>query len=320
MKQSGITRRTLQVIAQHSNLSAEELKSQFKSNGIYADKKNWTKYIEVALIGIGSAFIVSGIIFFLAYNWHLLDKFLKLGLVQLLVIASVILSFIFKRNSLVRNVSLMAASILVGAMFSVFGQIYQTGADAYDFFLGWTIFMIIWALVSDFPPLWLLAVVLVNITISFYVDQVAPYWPSDTKYLLLFVLNAIILILLQLLSYFSKVLAPNWLIKVISLSIVAYITIGAVVNIFDKQHEYWFVFFLLAFAVYGLAIYRSFKFKSLFYLCMVPLSLIIIMCCWVTENYHDRSGTLFFFLSVFVIASITILAKLLVNLNKAWNE
>jgi len=320
MKQSGVTRRVLQVIAQHSNLSAEELESQFKLHGIYADKKNWAKYIEVALIGIGSAFIVSGIIFFFAYNWHLLNKFLKLNLVQVLVIASVISSFVFKRNPLVRNVSLMAASVLVGAMFSVFGQIYQTGADAYDFFLGWTIFMIIWALVSDFPPLWLLAVVLVNLTISFYVDQVAPYWPSDTKYLLLFVLNTCVLILMQLLPFFSKLVVPSWLIKIISLSVVIYITIGAVINIFNKHHEYWFVFFLLAFTVYALAIYQSFRFRSLFHLCIVPLSLIIIICCWITENFNDKSGTLFFFLSVFVIASVTILAKLLVNLNKAWNE
>ncbi|QIL38369.1 DUF2157 domain-containing protein [Pedobacter sp. HDW13] len=320
MTEPGVTRRTLQIIARNSNLSAEELETQFKEQGIYADKKGWAKYIEIALIGIGAAFVISGIIFFLAYNWHLLQRFLKLGLVQLLVIATVLTSFVFKRNQLVRSVLLMSASVLVGAMFSVFGQVYQTGADAYDFFLGWTVFIIIWALVADFPPLWLLAMALINITISLYVDQIAPYWPSDLKYLLLFVLNSVVLIVIQLLPSALKASVPNWLIKVISLSIATYITIGAALNIFDKDHRYWFVFFLLAFMVYTLAVYHSFKHKSLFHLCIVPLSLLIIICCWITESHHQEYGTLFFFMSVFVVASITLLTKLLVNLNKSWNE
>ena len=320
MKESGITRQVLQIISRNSNLTADELEERFKQEGVYSDKNSWTKFIEIALISTGVAFVVAGIIFFLAFNWHLMDKFVKLGLVQALVTVLVISSFVFRKKPLFQNVLLAGASVLVGGMFSVFGQIYQTGADAYDFFLGWTVFTLIWALVADFPPLWLLVIALVNITVSLYVDQVAPYWSSDVKYLLLFTFNTVVLVILQMLPRFSKQQIPGWLVKVVSLSVVVYITIGAGIDIFDRHNASWPVFFLLAFSVYALAVYQSFKAKSVFNLCIVPLSIIVILCCVVWENLDDKTGMLFFFMSVFVIASITVLAKALVNLNKAWNE
>ena len=51
------------------------------------------------------------------------------------------------------NVSHNGATFLIGTLFAVFGQIYQTGADAYDLFLGWTLFTILWAVAIRFAPL-----------------------------------------------------------------------------------------------------------------------------------------------------------------------
>lgn len=109
---------------------------------------------------------------FFAYNWEDLPKFAKLGIVQTLLVASVLLTIFTRWNVLIKQIILTGATFLVGTLFAVFGQIYQTGADAYDLFLGWTLFTILWAVAIRFTPLWLTFIGLLCTTIWLYVLQI----------------------------------------------------------------------------------------------------------------------------------------------------
>jgi len=320
MKETGITRNVIQIISRHSNWKSKSIKQQLVDRKIYADKSDWAKFIDLTLIGTGAGFSLAGIIFFLAYNWHLMHRFLKLGLIQGLVIAIVIVLLSFKLKPLVKDVLLLSASVLVGAMFSVFGQIYQTGADAYDFFLGWTVFITIWALVSNFPVLWLLFISLINITFILFVSQVGPNWPSSTTYMVLFMVNALVLLGIQWL-FQKKVIdhLPIWFSRSLALSVAIYITIGLMECIFEQGSDAWPIFFALAILNYGFDIYRSFKTRSLFSLCVIPFSIIIIVCALVFEKIDIDYKAKFFLLSILVIVSITFLMRWLIKLNKTWN-
>jgi len=320
MKQTGITRNVIQIISRHSNWRSTAIKQQFIDRKIYADKSDWAKFIDLTLIGIGTGFSLAGIIFFLAYNWHLMHRFLKLGLIQGLVIAIVVVLLSFKLKPLVKDILLLSASVLVGAMFAVFGQIYQTGADAYDFFLGWTVFITIWALVSNFPVLWLLLIALINITFILYVSQVGPNWPYSTTYLVLFMINALVLLGIQWL--FEKNIIgdlPIWFSRTLTLSVAIYITIGLIDCIFERDSDVWAIFLALAAINYGIDSYRSFKTRSLFSLCVIPFSVIIIICALIMERTKDNIEGTLFLLSIFVIVSITFLIRWLINLNRSWN-
>lgn len=320
MKESGITRNVIQIISRHSNWSAPAIKRQLATEKIYADKSAWAKFIDLTLLSLGAAFSLAGVIFFLAYNWHLMHKFLKLGLVQGLVIVVVCLLLMVKLKPLVRDILLLSASILVGAMFSVFGQIYQTGANAYDFFLGWTIFIAIWALVSNFAPLWLVFLALVNLTFVLYVSQVGPNWSSATTIMILFVFNKLVLMVMQFLHQKEIIhQLPKWFTRTLALSVTVYVTIGMMSCILESSSNIWPLFLLLATLNYGFDIYRSYKEKSLFNLCVIPLSVIIIISCAIIEAIDGEIMGTFFLLSIFVIVSITILIRQLIKLNQTWN-
>ena len=71
--------------------------------------------------------------------------------------------------------------------FAVFGQIYQTGADAYDLFLGWTLFTILWAFAIRFTPLWLTFIGLLCTTIWLYAMQIVP----DNQWAVTLLTNAV---------------------------------------------------------------------------------------------------------------------------------
>ena len=287
---------------------------------IYADKATWAKFIDILLMSIGMAFVVAGAIFFFAYNWDELHKFVKLGIVQFLILAGVATVFLVKPNLLVKNIILTGTSMLVGLLFSVFGQIYQTGADAYDFFLGWTVFVLLWAVVSEFPPLWLLLLMLINSTFSLYVSQSGPDWTAVTTYLILAMINLIAIILVKFLALRNYTIpVPGWFEKIVMVMVVSCLTISLVGGIYNKYQMEWFFALIIGVVVYSGGIGYALRHKSIYLLCLIPLSTIIILVALVLEIFKVEDPFVFFSLGFVIVACITFLVRELAKLNKSWH-
>lgn len=318
MESSGITRNILRLISKNSNLSQAALTKALVEEGIYADRRSWSKFLELVALSLGAAFCLAGLIFFLAYNWHLMHKFLKLGLVQalLLVVVAVV---VLRRDlrPLARNLLILSASVLVGAMFSVFGQIYQTGADAYDFFLGWTVFVVIWTIAANFYPLWVLLLTLINVTFLLYISQVGPAWRTATTFFVLFAFNAVVLHGIQLEFIPRAKKTPIWFARLIELSVAFCITVGVADGI-DTGNRILPLFLTFALASYAYSCYKSSKNHQVFSWCVSSFSLIILVCFFITEISDDAAS--FFVQAIFVIVSVTLLIRWLVSLNRKWNE
>lgn len=102
--------------------------------------------ISHLLLTLGCTLILVGILFFIAANWSLIPSWSKLTGMQLLLFLSIATSFYFKEKKHLFNLFLMLSSMLVGLNLAVFGQVYQTGADAYTLFATWTLLITLWAL------------------------------------------------------------------------------------------------------------------------------------------------------------------------------
>ncbi|QSQ13627.1 DUF2157 domain-containing protein [Myxococcus landrumensis] len=121
----------------------------------------WRRFLSTTLLALGAMLVLSGIIYFFAYNWADLHRFAKLGLIAAGIAASA-LAARGRGDKLSGQFCLFAASVLVGAMLAVYGQAYQTGADAFELFVGWAALILPWVAMSRFPALWLLLGVLIN--------------------------------------------------------------------------------------------------------------------------------------------------------------
>lgn len=108
---------------------------------------NWQKYLTLlfALVGIG--LFSSGIVSWIAANWHFFSKFEKIYATQGLLIALILLGVFFywreNRDSqstryFKTDGSFFVASVVIGALFALIGQIYQTGADPWQLFALWS--------------------------------------------------------------------------------------------------------------------------------------------------------------------------------------
>ncbi len=312
---SSIGREDIHIIARHSNLKETEV-AKFLKQYVYKDAEEWKKFLRLFLLALSVSFTLAGIIFFFAYNWSSLHRFAKLGMMQGLIVVTTLIILFSRFSPIVKNVLLTGASVLVGVLFAVFGQVYQTGANAYDFFLGWTLFITIWVLVSGFPPLWLIYITLVNTTFILYTQQVAQGWSEAISITILFLGNAIILIAFMLMAKYRKdIKVPMWFTNTLALATVSFSTIGICMGVFDFEPAY-LMLMISASILYAGGMKYGLDNKRAFYLSIIPFSLIIIISALLIKIFKDDA--VYLLTSVFIVASVTYLIMKLVSLQKKW--
>lgn len=161
----------LRALAAQSLLAPAAFERRLGELGAVPGAQEWRRLVHWFSLALGSGLVVSGIIFFFAANWPELHKFHKLGLLAGLLAATTIGAVLAGLNRLSGRILLTAAAVLVGALLALFGQIYQTGADAWELFFGWSLLILPWALLGRFRPLFLLQTVLALTTLALYRSQ-----------------------------------------------------------------------------------------------------------------------------------------------------
>lgn len=178
----------LRLLAQKKLLGEQDLSRALKLAGYYPDATAWAGFINYTLLLMGVAFALSGVFFFFAYNWADLPRFAKFGVIEAGIIVAAGLAFYQGLARLPGRVALLVAALLVGVLLAVYGQTYQTGADAYQLFLTWAGLITGWTLISAFGPLWFSWLVLLNLSLFLYGQQMGGQ-DETILFELLFLLN-----------------------------------------------------------------------------------------------------------------------------------
>lgn len=303
-----IQREDIESIGRHVQLNEKTLDSALQDQ-VYPDENDWTKFLKLLFLSLGIGFSIIGIIFFFAYNWDELHKFFKIGLAEALVILTTGAVLWPKLNKLTRQILLTGSAVLVGVLFAVFGQIYQTGANAYDFFLTWTIFVSIWVCIANFPPLWLVYTVLLNTTLILYYEQVAD-WPLLILYGVLFLGNGLIYVF----SLLGK--APSYFTYTVGIASLTYATLGMLNGILTSIGKEYFPYLTaLVILIYSVSLWYGIRNRSTFILSAMPFSSIIIIAAFLIDLSDDEWMLLT--VSIFIIISVTLVVRNLIHLSKA---
>lgn len=137
----------------------------------------WFSWTGKMLLFYGCALVLAGVIYFFAYNWAKMGRFFKFGIIEMGIISCVIASYMRGVTQLSGKTLLLAASVLVGVLLAVYGQIYQTGADAFELFTAWAALITCWVIISDFAALWMVWLLILNTGAILYWSQVGE--PTD---------------------------------------------------------------------------------------------------------------------------------------------
>lgn len=286
----------------------------------YASKKEWNQFLSIFLLAVGVGFTVAGIIFFFAYNWDDLPKFAKLGIVEVLLAASVLLAVFTRWNMLVKQILLTGATFLTGTLFAVFGQIYQTGADAYDLFLGWTVFTILWAVAIRFAPLWLTFIGLLCITITLYAVQIVPDHPWKVTLLTNAVtwICAVATIVTERMKIKGTLKRQSyWLAGFLSLATIVYVSYTMIVVICDDRALIP-VSLASAILLFSAGLWFGWQQKNLFYLASIPFAILMLLLTLFIRHSNLEEVNLFFFAGLIVITGTTLLIYSILHLKKQW--
>lgn len=287
---------------------------------MYANKRQWNQFLSIFLLAVGVGFTIAGIIFFFAYNWDDLPKFVKLGIIEVLLVASVLLAVFSRWNNLIKQILLTGATFLVGTLFAVFGQIYQTGADAYDLFLGWTLFTILWAVAIRFAPLWLTFIGLLCTTIWLYTIQIVP----DNQLVISILTNAVawICATATIIAERMKMIGTmkkhnHWFAGFLSFATIVYLSFLMIASI-GNHYSILSIPLISTILLFSAGLWFGWKQKNLFYLGSIPFAVLMILLSLFIYHSNMRNVNLFLFAGLIVITGTTLLIYIILHLKKQW--
>ncbi len=309
------SRQDIEVIARHSNWARGDIHATLQRE-VYAGPTDWLRFSRYFLLGAGAAFLLSGIVFFFAYNWAALHRFVKIGIVLSLLVATGVFGLIAPVRETVRQVALTAVVALIGVLLAVLGQIYQTGANSYDYFVAWTLFAVPWVALVGFAPLWLLFAALLNATFITYSQQIGIDLTYVATSLLLLSLNVVCWTACWL-SWRGRE-SFEWLLQLLALWVAVIATVNVSSGTFDAQPLQLGLTLGLAVLTYGGWVAIAFRQRSIYYLSVVGGSVLITLV-FLLLRLSDALG-IFFLAGILTLAGMTLLANRLNQLNKRWNE
>ena len=114
-------------------------------------------------------FLIAGVTSFAAYNWATMSNVEKLAVPSVLIIAGLV-AYLFLEKEIYKNLAIFFSSFMIGTLFAVYGQVYQTGADVWILFRNWAIFLIIPMVATGYYSVMTLFSIVVAISTSFYLD------------------------------------------------------------------------------------------------------------------------------------------------------
>ncbi|TCP95956.1 putative membrane protein [Cricetibacter osteomyelitidis] len=148
---------------------------------------SWQQYLVLLFSLLGTGLFVSGIVTFIAANWDYLSRFQKIYAAQGLFVLITVVSLFFYWREVRQSVShfksksgLFISAVLIGVLFALIGQIYQTGADPWQLFALWSLLQLPLLLVLPNAANGLLWIVTANTVLSLYLHKELNALSSDT--------------------------------------------------------------------------------------------------------------------------------------------
>lgn len=286
--------------SEQGRIAPGKLRAALEVSGALPSAAQWRRFLDRLLLWMGSVMLACSVIFFFAFNWDEMGRLAKIGLVEALIIGALVLLWKLGMERADGKATLFGAALLVGGLFALIGQTYQTGADTWELFAVWAAAILPWALLGRLAPLWVLWLALLNLTVSLYFLTFGflfgfVFSPERMMWML-FGLNTLALVIWEACAAAGfEFLRERWSVRILATASGVLITQLALLDIFDgRRSSHWGMplWFVWMAAAYG--VYRHWV-KDVYVLAGGVLSLIVIITSFMTKHMPMRdAGSLLF--------------------------
>lgn len=139
---------------------------------VFSRSIHWRHWLEVRAVLFGILFLLAGIIFFFAANWKAMGPWYRFGVLEGAVALTALVAAWRGIEERAGQLLLLVASVLTGVLLAVYGQVYQTGADAFEVYALWAGLIFVWVCLSNFLPLWAFWTVVAQAALVLFGGQV----------------------------------------------------------------------------------------------------------------------------------------------------
>lgn len=295
--------------ADQGSIERTAVKSAFESVGILPNTRDWRDFIDNLFLWLGVLSMAFAVLFFIAYNWDQIGRFAKFGLVQGLIILSVLAYWRLGADKLSAKITLLGSTILLGVLLALYGQTYQTGADPWQLFFNWAVLMLPWAVIGRFAAIWLVWVVLINLSITLYYQARFGlfshlFGPVEQMLWITFVFNTVVWASWEFLAKRFKWLDERWAIRIVAILAGNTITWLAVDAIVGHRHISAAPVPIYLLGLVALYFFYRRRFQDLFMLAGGCLSAIVVVTTFfarvLLEGKHSPEGS-FLLLALIVL-------------------
>lgn len=304
----------IHLLARNSDWHREDIRAALEDH-VYPTRADWRKLAAYLLLGAGSSFLVSGFVFFFAYNWEALTGAAKI-IIAVGSFIVVTLTALFAPLPRLAVLTLHTAAVcLIGAVLAVLGQVYQTGANAFDFFAAWMVLTLPWLVAVGFAPLWLVGIAIANAAFITYSQQYGIAYSFLVAGTVLFAANGAAWLLLWL--RFRRRHSFRWLLQLMAFWTVILATVNISAGSFDDRPDQLLLMVLLALLAYLGWGWLALRERSIYYLALVGggslITLAFLLMRWLgSENSLLSAGLI-------ILLGISLLAFYLNRLNHRWH-
>jgi uncharacterized membrane protein len=262
----------------------------------------WLNFINTSLLWLSILSMAFGTIFFFAYNWVDLSTLQKFVLVQGLIVISTFFYTQTEKQSTANTAILFFIALLIGSLFALFGQTYQTGKDPWQLFFLWTVVITPIAFISRSSSLWLLWLFLANLALYLFFQTrhglFGMLFQHERNMLVYSFLNLMAVVGFELLYHkkqmFNRIAAQTGII--IAMIAFTWVSVYSVFEVFHANSKSLDLFFYVLWMV---AIYFYYRIKTLDVLVLSSwvVSGIVFILALVGKIFGDSfdEGTLLLF-------------------------
>ena len=293
--------------AEQGRIPPDRLREAMQEGGAIPTADQWRSFLDRLFLFMGAVLLGAGVIFFFAFNWQAMGRFAKFALVEAPVLISLLFVWRIGLDRIGGKAALLAGALVVGAMFALIGQTYQTGADTWELFAVWAAAILPWALVARFPALWIFWLLIANMAVTLYFITFGLWgmlFAPEKLAWLLFGLNTVALAAWEGLARAGvDWLRERWAVRLLAIGSGGLVTALAVFDI-AKESSHWGAPAWLAWMAAAYFFYRHFA-RDLFVLAGGVLSAVVVIATFLgrTMKFHDSGSFLFIGLVVILISA-----------------
>lgn len=286
--------------SEQGRIAPGKLREALEAAGALPGAAQWRRFLDRLLLWMGAIMLASAAIFFFAFNWEEMGRLAKIGLVEALIVAALVILWRTGLESAAGKATLFGVSVLAGGLLALIGQIYQTGADTWELFAVWAAAILPWALLGRLPALWVLWLALLNLAVALYYLAFGilfgVLFAPERLMWILFALDTAALVVWEACAAAGiPWLRERWSVRIVATAGGVLITWLAMLDIFDwRQSSHWGLPLWLGWMVAAYAAYRHWL-KDVYVLAGGVLSAIVIVASFLGKNMSrgDAGGFLF---------------------------